>query len=575
MNLRRAFTLLGLAGIALLAIVSCGRRNTAWTDAEGLLKYVPADTPYLYAALQPQPEDLLEKLEPWMESMVDSYRALIDAAFAEVDASQLSEAQRQQVRSVGEILAELVTPEGRENAGFGSGTLGVLYGRGLLPVLRVTLSDGARFEATIDRIETAMNGALPVATLGEHTYRYFESDAIRVVIAVDDNELIVTCVPAGLSDEHLAAVLDGDLPAESIADSEKLEDFAEAYEFVPYQIGFVDFDQLAATLLEPQSGTNAELLGLVGYDPAVMLSDMCRTEFRGLANVSPRVVLGTKRYDAEEIAMKAVIELRADIAAGLVPIAASLPGLGTIGEGLFAFGIGLDVAAARDFLVARLDALQADPFRCEALLDLQQGVPQVRQALNTPLPPLVYGIKGFVAVVDDISGIDNLAAGLPPTGIDARLLLASDDAPGIVAMGAAFDPELAQLDLQPNGTPVRMSSPQAMGGPMFSETYVALTQRAIAAAVGNDAEARLRSLINAPAGEPMFLSTSMDAKRYYGILGDMMAIAGQDASAPPEVRDAMNGLLTPFANGPFERVRGEVRFTEHGVEMLSSMTLSD
>jgi hypothetical protein len=37
----------------------------------------------------------------------------------------------------------------------------------------------------------------------------------------------------------------------------------------------------------------------------------------------------------------------------------------------------------------------------------------------------------------------------------------------------------------------------------------------------------------------------------------------------------MNGLLTPFANGPFERARGEVRFTEHGVEMLSSMTLSD
>jgi hypothetical protein len=575
MNLRRAFALLGLAGIAMLTLVSCGRRNAAFTDDDGLLKYVPADTPYLYAALQPQPEDLIEKMGPWMESMVDSYRTLIEAAVSQVETAELSEAEQRKVRSVSEILAELITPEGRENAGFGRGTLGVLYGRGLLPVLRVALSDGARFEATIDRIATAMNDSLPVATLGTHSYRYFENDALRIVIAVDGDELVVTGVPNGLSDEHLAAVLNGELPSESIADSGKLEELAEAYEFTPHLMGLFDFDRLAATLLEPQSGTNAELLALVGYDPAAMLSDVCRSEFRDLANVSPRVVLGTTRLDAEEIAMKVVFELRSDIAAGLLPIATSLPGLGTLSEGLLSFGMGLDVAAARDFLAARLDALQADPFRCESLQDFQQGVPEARQALNTPLPPFVYGIKGLVAVVDEVRGLDNLAAGLPPTGFDLRLLLAADDAQGIVAMGAALSPDLAALDLQPDGTPVRMDVPPQIG-PMVSEAYVALTRQAIAIAVGNDAESRLRSLVNAPAGPPLFLSTEMDARRYYGIVADMMAAGLQDdPGTPPEIREAMNGFLTPLANAPFERARGEVRFTEHGVEMLSTMTLGN
>lgn len=574
MNQRRASALLGLTA-ALAIIASCSRQSSVWTDDEGLLKYVPADTPYLFAALTPAPDELFDKLDPWIASMLESYRAIMDAGLSQAtsEESGLSDEQRQQMLAVGDIADELLTPEGWRNAGLTRESRVVLYGRGLLPVLRVTLSDGALFESLIDRVETATGSKLPVATVGEHSYRYFETGTVRLVLAVQDNELIATVAPMGISDEHLMGVLEGTLSGESIAASGKLRDLAADHGFSAYQIGFIDVDRLAATMLEPQSGTNAELLALAGYDPSVMLSDECRTEFGELANVAPRIVLGSTVLNADEISGKAVLELRSDIAAALVPVAASVPGLGTISEGLVAFGMGLNVAAARDFVESRLDAIQADPFTCEQLQGIAQGVPAVRQALNSPVPPFVNGIRGFVAVLDDIRGM-NLAANQPPTGVDLRLLLASDDAADIVAMAKAFIPQIATLNLEADGTPVRIDVPPEIG-PMVAEAYAALTQQAVAVAVGNDSEARLRSLLAAPAGDPMFLSSDIDLGRYYGLIGEMSSLGAQNAAVSPELSAAMNDLMKTFGEGPFDRSRGDVRFTERGVEMRSTVTLSD
>jgi hypothetical protein len=239
---------------------------------------------------------------------------------------------------------------------------------------------------------------------------------------------------------------------------------------------------------------------------------------------------------------------------------------------LFSFGLGFDVAAARDFASARLDALETDPFRCEQLLGIQEGVPAARQALSTPLPDLVYDIKGFVAILDDIRGM-NLAADQLPTGLDLRVLLASANAPAIVEMGAAFDPMIAALDLQPNGTPVRVDVPPMV--PMITEAYAALTQQAIAIAVGNDAEARLRALISAPAGEPLLASSDTDMRRYYALMDELASLPPEDAGLPPELQAALGDVMGSLAEGPFERSRAEARVTERGVEITTTIALGD
>jgi hypothetical protein len=42
----------------------------------------------------------------------------------------------------------------------------------LLPIVRVTLTDGAKLEAAVARIETAAGAAAPVAMIGAQRYRY-------------------------------------------------------------------------------------------------------------------------------------------------------------------------------------------------------------------------------------------------------------------------------------------------------------------------------------------------------------------------------------------------------------------
>ena len=168
----------------------------------------------------------------------------------------------------------------------------------------------------------------------------------------------------------------------------------------------------------------------------------------------------------------------------------------------------------------------------------------------------------------------DLASGRPPSSVDFRLLLASDDAPGIAAMGTAFIPEIAALDLQPNGRPVRVDIPPTIG-PMVSEAYAALTEGAVAIAVGNDSEERLMQLIEARAGEPLLASWNYDMRRYYAIMVDAMSLsAAQDASMPPDVQQAMDEMMAALTEGPFNRAL-DIRFTEHGVEILSTVTLID
>ena len=119
----------------------------------------------------------------------------------------------------------------------------------------------------------------------------------------------------------------------------------------------------------------------------------------------PRIVGGYNDLSTEQIASTAIFELRDDIAGELTKLSAPVPGLGKDHGGLMSFGLGLDLLAARKFYEARLDALDANPYECELFAELQAGVAGGRAALQAPLPPIVYGIKGFLAVSSDMDAV--------------------------------------------------------------------------------------------------------------------------------------------------------------------------
>ena len=548
------------------------------TDTGGMLRYVPADTPYVFGTLAPPPDDFMDAIEPKLDRLLAAYSDMLAAAVAaglaeaEAEAGQDGDSvEADKVNAVVTELRSLMSVQGLKEAGINRDSTVIVYGNGLLPVMRVSLSDATLFDDALTRVEAEAGEQLPVAEVDGTPYRYVEDEDVRVIIATVGNELVVTIAPAALGDAALAQLLGLKLPAKNIAETGKLRDIAEKYGYLHEYAGLIDTVRLADTFIDEPAGLDALLLEMAGYDAAT-LSDVCKAEFRSLAAVAPRIVTGYEEVSAKRIRSNLVVELRDDIAPEFTSFVSQVPGLGTIYDGLFSFGMSLDIEAVRSFLDTQVAALQEDPWECEQLADVQNGLFEAREkSLAQPVPPVVYDFRGFLAVVNELDGFD-IGSKKPPESIDASFLLAIDNAQGLVAMGQAMIPQLAELEIEPDGKARKFELPE--DGVDIESAWIALSDSAIALSVSEDGETALPKLLSAAgATPPPFVSVCLDAAQYYKLLGDAMR-ADDDEDMPEEMRAALSGVFEAAADF-YDRIKADVTFTVRGIEIDTDMTLSD
>ncbi|MEX0976377.1 MAG: hypothetical protein WDZ50_04700 [Woeseia sp.] len=573
-----------LASICVLALGACSDSSreraestgSALASQDSILRYVPADAPYVMAAAEPLPHDVRDELEEKATPVIEAYRKLLKVTLQlETDENAQSDSGDREAREFDALLNEmsnLMTPDGLESAGIDRNSTAAFYGNGLLPVFRVSLSDEDLMESTLSRLEEQADKQMPVASIDGHSYRIADGeDGTALIVAVLDGYLVVSVVPNSPSDAVLKSALGLELPATSIAESGELGKLAEEYGFQAYALGFLNVERIASVFLDDPTGVNKEMLALLGYDGSTV-SDVCRQEVRALAGVAPRIVAGYTRINAGELVANSVVELRSDIANGLAALTAPVPGLGQKNQrGLMSFGMSLNPLAAREFYEARLDALDAKPYQCEFFAGMQEAVAGGRDMLNQPMFPIVYSFRGFLASIDSVKGMD-IQAGQPPTDVDMRLLIATDNAEGLIAMAAMFSPEVAALELQPDGKPVRLPVPPV--APQVQTAWIAMSDTALALSVGEGGETQLPGMLSAPlASPPPFMSIDMDAASYYGFVGDAAALGGSDANTP-EVNAAVREAMTSL-QALIRRITVDVQFTERGIEFPSTVTLAD
>lgn len=563
--------------IALLA--GCGDSDevtsSAFSSDDGVLMFVPADTPYLIATPGDLPDEVMDKLEPQLDEILKAYhsiiRAIIENAYAEARETDADLSNLEKVLPVVDELESLMSLEGLRQAGIERDADVAIYGVGLLPVLRLDLTDGSLLESALTRLEEQAGQKMAVAAIDGHSYRYAGNDQGRLVVAIIDNDLVIAAAPTSLSEDLFRQVLGLTPPAENIADSGILREVTQSYGFNDYMIGVFDFEKIAATFLDTQTGINAALMELAEYDDAD-ISTVCKSEVRAMASVMPRLVVGYTEINKRKMSSKMVIELRDEIASGVSTLTGAVPGLAEARGELFSIGMSMDLLAARTFYSERLDAIEAEPFECEWFAEIQDGVSAGRAALNQPIPPVVYGFNGFLAVVEDLKGMD-LAKSIPPTSADARLLVAMDNAESLVAMGAMFSPDLAALNVEPDGDPVKLALPQLEASGL--DVYVAMTTNGLGLSVGDGMQEELAAMLHADAPEPSpFMVVDMDMERYYGFISDaMLAQAGNNDSVP-ELQEAAQAI-TRSVQKIIDRMRMVINFTENGIEVESDVLLSD
>jgi len=552
--------------------------NAASNNSADLLQYVPADTPYVFASTQPLPSALADKLEPTVDEILQAYQSVLRHVMTEqltkMSSDEGSEEKTEQLTALMEEVLALMSLDGIRGAGIERESAFVVYGNGLLPVLRLELADSKLFDAAVARIEDKAGKQLMLGEAKGTAYKYANADKINLIIATLDGQAVITAVPASYDEAQVALAIGVKPPRKNLKKSKDLRSIRKEYSFSEYLTGFISTERLAGIFAGKTTKQDDDFFAAIGDKPPEV-SDVCAAEIMQMAGIAPRVVFGYSDVSSQQVAGAMIIELREDIAEGLATIPAAVPGLGADSGGLMSLGFGLNPLAIRDFFESRLDAMEADPFECEKFADLQAGVAKGREVLNQPIPPVVYSFRGFVANIADIQGMD-MATKTPPTSIDATILVAMENAEALLMMAAMFDPQIAALNLIPDGTPVKLEFSQL--AEIADVAFAALSTNALTISLGEGAEANSANLLVADAADPTpFISMNMESARYYSMMGEAMLQESSDEEQekmPKAVRDAMrNGIM--LSGSLYERMSVEVLFTERGIEIAGRMKLSD
>ncbi|MDJ0740481.1 MAG: hypothetical protein QNJ91_12240 [Gammaproteobacteria bacterium] len=571
----RFLTALLLAGLLAL-LAACTEQPEP--PAAGLLRHVPADTPYVFVTSKHMPDGLRERLGDHYAAQLAGQRATFARVREQLADSPDGDAFVADTKRLFDVIdAFFAETEGRDSVaalrelGIEPVTRSVFYGIGVLPAMRVEIADAAKLRALLDRVEQRAGVSAARAQLDGIDYRRIDLGAVDAVITVSDGHLVAGLLADSLFERDLPLLLGRRDPARTLADSGDIDQLIERHGFTGYGEGFIRLDELVATLLGEGASTNREVMQALGVRD-LPISAACLGFTRGLVAGMPRMVMGIRTADDHQLAARGVWESSPGVSAYLQKLAAPVPGVGAANQGLLAIGMGLDLPQLRNAIEALLRQVGNTGAGCEWVDPeaLQAVMPQ----LNLALGPMTAGIKGFNLQIDDLV-IDPQT--LQPVDVRAGLLAAVDDPRGVFALGAMFNPALASFEVPQDGSFVEL--PRDLGiDAAAPPVKVAIKDRALllmAGAASADFASRLSNAVTVTPSPLLAVDYGVYqlVERFGGIMERAVQQLGEqgETDMAADLRDQLDNfrLQAQF----FERLRVSVFANEQGLVMDQVMEL--
>lgn len=571
----RLIRLLLLAGL-LATLLACSSEP----EPESLLRHVPADTPYAFVVERHLPDGLRQRMADHYAAQLASQRPLFARFRTQIEQSPDDALQARRARVLFDVLDALFAEfEGRDTAaalhelGFEPMTRSLLFGIGPLPALRVEILDPERFSAMLDRVEQRAGVSAQRAESAGQSYRRIDLGAVDLVLAVTQQHLVGGLLADARFDRDLPLLLGQQLPQNSLAASGDMARLIERHDLIGYGEGFVRFDELLAIALGEGSDDARSVMQALGSEP-LSVSVGCSRLLHSVVAAVPRLAVGVSAAETQRMAVRGVLESSPAVAARLQQLATSVPGLGSTYDGLFAFGVGIELPALRNAIDGLLRHVAAEGEQCEWVdpAQLQAITPQ----LNLALGPMTAGIKGFKLLVEDVS-IDPQT--LAVSDISAGLLAAVDDPRGIFALGAMFNPALATLQVPDDGSFVAL--PQT---PMLDEhappVRVAIRERALLLLAGGASDElgdSLGATVAAAAKPGPLLAVDYGVRQLVERFGPVMdqAVSRMKAEGETDLAVELHDQFASFRLQArlFERLRMALRASDQGLVMEQEMLL--
>ena len=495
----RSFRLLSL-GCAILVLFACSREPEPQGDA--LLRHVPADTPYAFVVSRQLPDKLRERMGSHYAAQLASQRQTFARALEQIEGSEQDAQTLARARGLFAVLDALFAEfEGRDSAaqlrelGIEPVPRSVIYGLGPLPAMHIEIVDRAKLNALLDRVEQRAGVEAQRGELAGQPYRRIDVGSTDAVLAVSDQYLIAGLLADTRFDQDLPLLLGQVLPQRTLAESGEIAQLIARHGFTGYGEGFIRIDELAATLFGEGGAESRAIMQAVGFE-APPVSEGCMRLTRELVAGMPRMVMGVTAAEDDRFVIRGIWESTPDVARYLQKLAAPVPGVGALHDGLLAMGIGIDLPELRNAIDALLRKIASSESGCEWVdrERLQAITPQ----LNLALGPMTAGIKGFNLQIEDLT-IDPQT--MEATDVKAGLLAAVDDPRGIFALGAMFNPGLAALQVPDDGSFVELPRELALDESV-PPMQVAIKDRALLLLAGGASAELGNALSNAAVVTP-------------------------------------------------------------------------
>jgi hypothetical protein len=500
-------------------------------------KLIPADSPYVFATFEKMPPELVEQFFKVLGPVMGNSVGSLDA--------QMAGSEDPAEKFVAALLANLKdikTAADLEKLGLSKTPHFAMYGLGLFPALRMELSDGAKVKGLIDAAAKKAGVDATSKKEGDADVWSITQDNMTVLAGIGGNHLFAAAYPASMDAKLRPMVVGGSAPAQNHGDGAAVKDLIAKYKFKNYMVGWINADAIAATIVGDGAGLAKEGWdAFAKVDPSAVqqFTPECKTEIKGLVANAPRMVIGYDDFSAKLMSARMVVETKDTLRKDLAALRAPVPGLdgNYTGQVLFAFGLGLDLQKTLDFAKKKAMEIQSAPYKCAELAGLNDGARDMAQQLAMPtIPPVALQTKGLNMILSDadVKG-GNLGPQAAATA-KATAVISHDNPMGVIALLQTMVPQLAQLQVKDDGTPVAI--PPALANGMVAEPHLAVKGKMMAISIGQGMKASIPKLFEAKApADPPLLAFGYDA----GLFLDSMAtqMEGMMAMMPPESQAEM------------------------------------
>lgn len=500
---------------ALLVLAACGKTSA---DNDAPLAFVAADTPFVYANSEPLPAATLNEWDGTMQKIWPLMIGMYDKSLSDLTAKMEAEPEVANPMPVRILRAFLEEFRHRDSfakwaeIGLDPSAHGAFYGVGMVPVLRVELSDTTAFRAMIARIEAASGSSMTPSKVGDLDVWLIPGKEIQGLIAIQDKHLVASLLPTNADDALTKRVLGLTRPATSLQADGGFASFNKRERYIAYGSGWIDFGRLVS-LIDNDPGYSA-FVKLNDDIPA--LDAECRADLETITTRAPRLVFGYTALSPQRMDASSRLELDATMAAAVQTLAAPPAGsAAAAGSTIYDMSLSLPVLKYKQFLLDRANAILAEPFRCVALAKWNESARELKQQLATTIPPPFSDLTGLRLSMDSFTW----PADGEPT-FAGQLLIASSNPTGILTMAKLAMPALREVDLQADGKPVLLPSeliPDALG--VKPEIAVAMSPTALAFGTGTGTD--LSAYLKAPTAKDALLMRITYSGQLYGLIADM------------------------------------------------------